>query len=200
MGLMCEHNRFKKNGYSKGMRRRFTCLDCGRNWFVGQPVPKENREQPPRGETVVHKRIYQCWIDMKKRCYYTHCNNYQNYGARGISICEEWLSDWKVFRDWALVNGYDEHLTIERKNVSGNYEPSNCCWITKAEQQKNKRPNRAFNGKRFKEPSAFIWWSSTYQRWRVVGRVEGKRMHILYTTSRDEAELAQQKFLHAIHH
>jgi hypothetical protein len=74
---------------------------------------------------------------MKARCMRPTKKYYENYGVRGISICSEW-NEFITFRDWALKNGYKKYLTIDRINNNGNYEPYNCRWITKAENNKNK--------------------------------------------------------------
>lgn len=84
------------------------------------------------------KRLYNIWRGMKQRCEYPPHKYYKDYGARGVSICEEWHS-FDAFMAWANANGYDDTLTIDRVNVDGNYEPANCRWITNAEQQLNKR-------------------------------------------------------------
>lgn len=76
------------------------------------------------------------WKKMKERCYNTNCERYKNYGGRGITVCEEWQG-FIPFRDWALANGYEEGLSIDRINNDGNYEPSNCRWVTMAEQNRN---------------------------------------------------------------
>ncbi len=94
-------------------------------------------------------RLYGIWRDMKKRCYCQSCKGYKNYGGRGITICSDWLHDFQTFYNWAMDNGYAENLSIDRINVNGNYEPSNCRWATKKEQANNKRNNHflTLNGK-----------------------------------------------------
>lgn len=93
-------------------------------------------------------RLYHTWLGMKRRCFNKNDWAYQYYGARGIEVCEEWLN-YQVFKEWALSNGYNDELTIERKNNDGNYEPSNCVWIPFEEQGKNRRNRHelTFNGK-----------------------------------------------------
>jgi hypothetical protein len=84
-------------------------------------------------------RLYRIYYKMKERCYRPTNDNYKYYGGLGVTICKEWLNDFRAFAKWALKNGYAENLTIDRIDCSGNYEPSNCRWITIQEQQKNKR-------------------------------------------------------------
>ena len=77
---------------------------------------------------------------MISRCENVNDNRYYRYGLRGISVCDEWQS-FEPFYQWAISNGYADNLTIDRIDVNGNYEPSNCRWTTSYEQSRNKRTN-----------------------------------------------------------
>lgn len=85
-------------------------------------------------------RLYSIWHGMVQRCMTKTFAQYKNYGGRGICLYSPWL-DFKEFRAWAETNGYDDTLTLERKDNDGNYIPSNCTWIPKAAQAKNRRSN-----------------------------------------------------------
>jgi len=92
--------------------------------------------------------VYLAWHAMLQRCENPSIKYYKDYGGRGITVCAEW-HDPVVFIDWALANGWRKGLTIDRINNNGNYEPSNCRWVTQKENNRNKRSNHliTFNGK-----------------------------------------------------
>lgn len=87
-------------------------------------------------------RLYRIWKGMKSRCYYPNNDNYDYYGGRGIEICEEWRDNFEEFRNWALQNSYNDDLSIDRIDVDGNYEPSNCRWVDWKTQCNNRRPRK----------------------------------------------------------
>lgn len=87
-------------------------------------------------------RLYGIWCRMIDRCYREKCKCYKNYGGRGIKVCDEWRNDFMAFYNWAMTNGYNDTLSIDRIDVNGNYEPSNCRWATIEMQANNKRTNR----------------------------------------------------------
>ncbi|MBO6178495.1 MAG: hypothetical protein J6M62_11215 [Selenomonadaceae bacterium] len=94
--------------------------------------------QEPRIE-----KLYGIWRCMKYRCNSESKNNHYApyYRDRGIRVCEIWSKDFFKFQEWSLENGYKEGLTIDRIDGNGNYEPSNCRWVTMAENSRNKQKN-----------------------------------------------------------
>ena len=99
------------------------------------------RERPPaykHGEARnnLQTRLHRIWSGIRGRCNSPNQTSYKYYGARGIKICDEWNNDFIVFRSWALANGYQENLTIDRIDNDGNYCPKNCQWITQGENAK----------------------------------------------------------------
>jgi hypothetical protein len=97
---------------------------------------------------MAHTKIYRVYCRMKQRCYDQNVKEYKHYGGRGIKVCAEWLDDFMEFYKWATENGYKEGLTIDRKDVNGNYEPNNCMWVDRKAQNNNTRANRyiTYNG------------------------------------------------------
>jgi hypothetical protein len=143
-------------GESHGTRkRRFDCLcDCGQSKNVALSklrsgntqscgcLQHEIKKQSTRTHGQSKTRIYRIWVGMKARCLDPRVPEYSNYGGRGISVCSSWMN-FESFQSWASTNGYNDDLTIERKDNDGNYDPENCEWIPKGKQGFNTRKSIA---------------------------------------------------------
>lgn len=114
---------------------------------------------------MAHTRLYNVWVGMKGRCSSPSSGCYKYYGGRGIRVCDEW-QNFTPFYEWAINNGYQDNLTIDRIDVNGNYCPNNCRWITAKEQSNNTRRNHyiTFNGE-----------TKTLKEW-------AKQLHICHTS------------------
>lgn len=108
------------------------CIECKYKYISSKKI-KHN---------LSRTKIYKVWAAMINRCYNIQSQNYSLYGNRGISVCDEWKNDFKSFYDWAMKNGYDNCLTIDRINNDGNYEPSNCRFISSSENSRNRRQSK----------------------------------------------------------
>ncbi len=149
------------------------CKTCGKMFrvfpsdidrtYCGQAcVPASARGNRTHGQS--RTRLYRCWLGMKQRCLNSKLTAFEYYGGRGISICAEWLASFVVFRDWAMANGYSEELEIDRIDVNGNYEPSNCRWATRAEQMANTRKRKGLVTSKFKG----VGWFAASNKWRAL--------------------------------
>ena len=93
-------------------------------------------------------RLYKIWVDMHRRCENPNRARAKGYCLKGITVCKEW-EEFQPFKEWAFANGYDNSLSIERKDNDKGYCPENCTWIPKSDQSKNRTTNHyiTFNGK-----------------------------------------------------
>lgn len=107
-----------------------------KNYVGNHKVPHKNLEM---WHGMSSHRLYKIYCGMVARCYNENHIYYKDYGGRGIVVCEEWLKDRKLFFKWALENNYADNLQIDRIDCNGNYEPSNCRFVSNLVNQNNRR-------------------------------------------------------------
>jgi len=125
-------------------------------------------------------RLYHIWGSMIYRCNNPNSKDYKNYGLRGIAVCNEWKHDYTLFHDWAINNGYSDHLSIDRINVDGDYTPDNCRWATNAMQMRNRRIDK-------RNTSGHTGVTFENNRWRARIKIDGKYMNLASTKNKQEA-------------
>lgn len=118
---------------------RDDCLKSGNTKSCGCLLKEINNSKTQ----YTKEKLYHVWAGMKSRCNNPNTYRYEDYGGRGIKVCDEWNGEHNYvnFRTWAINNGYSEGLTIDRINVNGNYEPNNCRWVNQHIQSRNTRRN-----------------------------------------------------------
>lgn len=138
-----------KSSTKKHNRTSYECLcDCGNMIIVTSNALKSGnttscgclRKDFNNREThgLRDHKLYNVYNNMIARCYNEKFKYYYRYGGRGISICKEWLYEFICFYNWAISSGWEDGLEIERVNNDGNYEPSNCKWVTRKQNVRNR--------------------------------------------------------------
>lgn len=131
--------------------------------------------------------IYSAWTDMKTRCYNPKNSEYNNYGGRGIKVCERWRNSFMAFYEDMGPRPTPQH-SIDRKDVNGNYEPGNCRWATRSQQNINRRI-RKNNTSGYRG----VCWHNAAGSWRAYIRVNHTRVHLgCFTTSEQAAYVRDQ--------
>lgn len=160
----------------KNVHRTWLCLcDCGKEKTIRSSALTGGKtvscgcygvEQRAKGCTKhnhSNDRLYKLRRGMMQRCNNPKAPGYESYGGRGITICDEWLGEngFINFYNWAISNGYSDELTIDRIDVNGNYEPSNCRWVTIREQNYNKRSTHYITA--FGKTQSMAEWVKEYR-------------------------------------
>lgn len=137
------------------------------------------------GKSNVGDGLYYKWTGMRRRCNNPNEIGYHRYGGRGIKVCEEWQNSFINFQNWALKNGYKKGLEIDRIDPNGNYEPSNCRFLTKQQNCLNKRIG-SNNTSGYKG----VHYDIQAKKWRAAIRVNNHRYHLGCFSSKEDAARA----------
>ena len=128
-------------------------------------------------------RLFKIWIGMLKRCTDKKSKSYQYYGGRGITVCDEWKNDYKNFKNWALSNGYNDNLTIDRIDNSKGYSPENCRWVTMDVQFRNKS-----------KKGIGVTFHKRDKKYQAYIKINDKQKHLGYFNTFEEALNARKEF------
>jgi len=165
----------RAQNYKSGLARWLCRCDCGREKIVySRHLRTEASQQCRHCGSIKHGlykiKLYQVWADMISRCKNPNGKYYKHYGGRGIKVCPGWRNDFMIFRRWALGHGYKHYLTIDRIDNDGDYEPSNCRFITMKKQNRNQSNNRliTINGVtktliEYAEQAGINWYTLRYR-------------------------------------
>lgn len=136
--------------------------------------------------------LYGVWNNIKTRCYNPKTHNYSVYGAKGITLCDEWRHNFKGFYEWSITNGYQSGLTLDRKDSNIGYNPNNCRWVTPLIQQRNKSRHR--NSKSIYIGVYHQTWSNKVHFLPMV-RVDKKTIHLGSYSNEEEAAKIRDKYI-----
>ena len=151
---------------------------------------KRRTSEATKTHGLRNTRLYRIWSDIKRRTLNPNFKQYNDYGGRGITICEEWKNDFVSFHDWAMSNGYSDEFSIDRIDNDGNYEPSNCRWTTRTIQSRNQRiPKNNTSG--YKGVS----YNKRRGDYRAQIMVNLKRIHIGYFQTVIEGAIAYNNYI-----
>ncbi len=166
-------NTFIRNGSKVRKRNSSSCCGCNIRKMLSEKMIKHG---------LVRHPLYGIWCNMKARCGRSSHSSYHNYGGRGIKVCDEWLTDFGIFFDWATSNGWHEDLEIDRRDNNRGYSPDNCRMVTKQQNAMNNRRNvlvtyngRVYNSEQIREVSEVsgsVFTTRLRQGWSVEDAVQ----------------------------
>ena len=135
-------------------------------------------------------RIYKAWSRIKNKCYNRKAERYKDYGRRGIKVCDEWKDNYKAFEKWYLENEKDG-LQLGRIDIDGDFEPSNCKFVTSRDNLLNRRVLRENN----KSGYQGVCFCNTHKKWKAQIMIKGKNKNLGYHFSKEEALMERNKYI-----
>ena len=179
--------------YSFGV---FECQYCGKEFETKYAYIKNGDTKScgcqKGGNThgLSSNKFYQTWYDMKYRCYNTMRQDYKDYGARGITVCEEWLNVSNFVAWCEMTHPNTEGVSLDRIDVDGNYEPNNCRWADASTQALNKRIMK-------NNTSGFVGvcWDKSKDKWVAIIHFNNKLINIGTFPTKEEAVQARDNYI-----
>jgi hypothetical protein len=188
-------------------KRRFGLYKCGfcGTEFKSQVYPinnggikscgcykKRRASESNKTHGLRSTRLSTIWREIKRRTLNPKHKYYNDYGGRGITICDDWKNDFISFYDWAMSNGYEENkdLSIDRINNDGNYEPNNCRWTTRTIQSRNQRI-RKDNSSGYKG----VWYNEDTKKFKVSIRVNKIYKYLGTFLTAEEGAIAYNNYI-----
>lgn len=181
----------------------YECPYCKKHWRVNTASIKNGSStkctqcninkitKDSKANYDTNGRLYKIFAGMKTRCYNKNRDDYKHYGKKGIKICDEWLSDFMAFYSWALNNGYKDDLTIDRKDVNGDYNSNNCRWVDKKTQSRNTSKLYSHNTSGYRG----VCWDKNYNKWCTRISIDGKQIILGYFDSAINGAKVRDKYI-----
>lgn len=191
-GKLTVLNLYNKIVNNKNMRMAHCLCECGNYVDFLINVVCDGREHSCGcvNHGLRNTKLYRTWKAMKRRCYNKNVKFYENYGGRGVMVCDEWKDSFINFYNWAMRNGYKDNLTIDRINVNGDYSPKNCRWVDYHIQGANQRMRKD-------NPTGFrgVSFNKNEQKYISNLTVNKKKIFFGYFNTSEEAHIARVKYL-----
>lgn len=162
-------------------------LSCG---CLNKEMTKKMLEDRNYKHGLSNHPLNDVFYSMRSRCLSEENKSYKNYGGRGIAICDEWRSDFKTFYDWCIENGYKEGLQIDRIDNNGNYEPSNCRFITNRKNSLNRRMYKSN-----KSGYVGVVWDKKSNKWSSRITINQKRISFGFFSDKQHAIEARNNYI-----
>ncbi len=186
-----------KSGKSNYELRKaiFKCWQCSTVFESFVSIHKNKDSKCQQCKRLIHGKLgdhktflYQEWRNMNRRCYEKKNKSFLNYGGRGIIVCDDWKTDFSTFKKWALSVGYENGLTIERRDNNKNYTDDNCYYATRFVQARNRR--------KFKNnTSGYIGIKKQKNKYRAFLTVNYKRIHLGYFLTSIKAAMVRDTYI-----
>ena len=177
-----------------GNRRFLSRCDCGNEKILYLYSLRTGRSKSCGCSNISHgrsnHRLYQTWSSMKVRCFNPDYKTYDNYGGRGITICDSWLDIENFIND--MYPSYQEGLQLDRIDNDKGYFKENCRWVTKGQNNMNTRPRKDSSSK-------YKGVSKKGDKWVSRIQVNGKLKHLGVFTTQEEAALTYDKAALELH-